>query len=60
MEDHASSRSNETKLIIRVEDFPTSENLQTKLIKLNGFKLSVLEALEGVMISGRSIASRNE
>lgn len=60
LEDYASSMSSRTHLVVRVADFPTSERLQTELIRLNGFRRSVLEALDRVMISGQSISSRIE
>jgi len=58
--DYASSMSSQTKLIVPVEDFPTSDRLQTNLIRLNAFKRSILETLDGVMTSGRSLSSRIE
>lgn len=60
LEDYASSMSSRTKLAVRITDFPTSERLQTELIWLNGFKGSVVEALDSVMMSGQSISSRIE
>lgn len=56
-EDYASSGSSQTRLVVPVADFPTSESLQSELIQLNGFKRSILENLDEVMTFGRSLSS---